>query len=69
MFAGKEKPPLTPPYQGGEEIPPLTKGRLGGVFLQALNSGFISLHSLEQFYGKVITYLVEKNKRVRNLLL
>lgn len=25
------RPPLTPPYQGGEQIPPLDKGRLGGV--------------------------------------
>ena len=29
-----ERPPLTPPSQGGENelVPPLTKGRLGGVF-------------------------------------
>jgi hypothetical protein len=39
------------------------------TFKKALDSWFISLHSLEQFYWKVITYLVEKNKRVRNLLL
>jgi len=69
MFEGN--PPLTPPYKGGGlDTPPLIRGRLGGGYLsKALNSWFFSLHKLENFYWKVITYLVGKTKRVIFLLL
>ncbi|MDD4151136.1 MAG: efflux RND transporter permease subunit [Candidatus Gracilibacteria bacterium] len=60
MFVGKAK-------QKKEEN--LKHSSLKYRLSQALDSGFISLHGLEQFYGNLIHYLVANTKRVRNLLI
>ncbi|MDD5213092.1 MAG: efflux RND transporter permease subunit [Candidatus Gracilibacteria bacterium] len=63
MFSGKDD------KISSDSIKIRGKSKFKEKLNQALNSGFISLHPLEQFYGKVITYLISENKRVRNLLL